>query len=301
MVDLNRMALFVRVVQSGGFSAAARALAMPKSSVSRQVSALEQRLGTPLLRRNTRSLSLTEAGDTFYQRASRIIAEAEATEAEAIAGAGEPRGLLRITATVGFGQAVLQPILADYLARFGDVRIEAYLTDQRINLIRDGFDLAIRMGTLDDSELAARKLGAFDRVVCASPDYVQRRGAPATPDDLTEHDCLIIDRSLATWRFLPEQRSADGSAKRECSVRVRWRLCVNHVEAVRASARAGRGIANLPCYLVGDDLAAGTLLALLPGYAQPKVEITAVYPVSRTPSPPLRALLDLLAERLKEM
>jgi DNA-binding transcriptional LysR family regulator len=293
MIDLNRMAMFVRVVQSGGFSAAARALAMPKSSVSRQVAALERHLGVPLLRRNTRSLSLTEAGEAYFQQARTIVAEAEAAEAEAIARAAAPRGLLRVTATVGFGQTVLQPILADYLARFADVRIEAYLTDQRVNLIRDGFDLAIRMGTLDDSELAARRLGSFRRVVCASPDYIGRRGAPQNPAELNDHDCLVIDRSLATWRF----ESAHGPMP----VRVPWRLCVNHIEVIRSAARAGRGIANLPHYLVSDDLAAGTLVALLPDFAQPRAEITAVYPAARPPSPPLRALIDLLAERLRAL
>lgn len=293
MVDLNRMALFVRVVQSGGFSAAARALSIPKSSVSRQVAALEQRLGVPLLRRNTRSLSLTEAGEAYFRRAHTIVAEAEAAEAEAIAGTAEPRGLLRITATVGFGQAILQPILAEYLARFADVRIEAHLTDQRVNLIRDGFDLAIRMGTLDDSELAARRLGSFQRVVCASPDYLRRRGTPHAPGDLAAHDCLVIERALATWRF--ESPAGD------VPVRVPWRLCINHVQVLRAAAHAGHGIANLPQYLVEDDLAAGTLVALLPEFSQPQVEITAVYPASRPPSPPLRALIDLLAERLRTM
>jgi DNA-binding transcriptional LysR family regulator len=293
MIDLNRMALFVRVVQSGGFSAAARALSMPKSSVSRQVAALEHRLGISLLRRNTRSFSLTDAGETYYRRARAIVAEAEAAEAEAITGASEPRGLLRITATIGFGQALLQPVLADYLTRFPDVRIEAHLTDQRVNLVRDGFDLAIRMGVLHDSELAARRLGTFRRVVCASPEYIRRRGVPEQPTDLRNHDCLVIERSLRAWQF---EAAGPGAI-----VHVPWRLCINHIDLIRAAARAGRGIANLPHYLVADDLAVGTLVALLSNFSQPSVEITAVYPADHPPSPPLRALIDLLAERLRTM
>lgn len=297
MIDLNGMMLFVRVVQAGGFSAAARALDIPKSTISRQIAALELRLGSALLRRNTRGLSLTAVGESYYRRALSAVAEAEAAEAEALELARAPRGLLRITATVGFGQTVLHGILCEYLGAYPDVRLDVHLSDERVNLVRDGFDLAIRMGALDDSELIARRLGRFARVVCASPAYLQRRGRPETPADLAGHDCLIIDRRLAGWQFGAEDGApADGELH---EVRVPWRLCADNVEVVRTAVRGGHGIANLPRYLVEGDLASGTLVELLARYRQPPVDISAVYPATREPAPPLRALIDLLIDRLR--
>jgi DNA-binding transcriptional LysR family regulator len=186
---------------------------------------------------------------------------------------------------------VLHGILCESLAAYPDVRIDVHLTDERINLVRQGFDLAIRMGTLDDSELTSRRLGSFRRVVCASPGYLAKHGRPQTPADLARHDCLIVDRSLATWRF--------GGDDGEMAVRVPWRFCVNHIAVLLGAARAGHGIANLPRYLVTDDLASGALVALLADRPQPPVDVTAVYPATRTPSAPLRALIDLLVERLR--
>lgn len=293
MIDLNAMALFVRVVRSGGFSAAARALDLPKSSISRQVTALERRLGTELLRRSSRALSLTEAGESYYQRCLPVVEAAEAADAEMLRRAGAPAGLLRITATIGFGRAILAKVVCQYLEDYPQVRIDLHLTDERVNLVRDGFDLAVRMGALEDSEMTARRLGSFRRVVCASPAYVARRGAPTSPQDLQGHDCLILGRDLASWRFL-------SGADAEISMRVPWRMSADHIDVVLSAARAGRGIANLPLYVAADDLAAGTLVALLEDHPQPPVSITALFPTT-TPSMPLRAMLDLLARRVAEV
>ena len=289
MIDLNAMALFVAVVRAGGFSAAARALDLPKSSVSRQVAALERRLGVELLRRSTRALSLTEAGESYYRHCAAVVEAAEAADAEALRLAGAPAGLLRITATVGLGRAILADVLCEYLAAYPRVRIDLHLTDERINLVREGFDLAIRMGALEDSELTARRLGGFRRVVCASPAYLGRRGSPLKPADLQNHDCLILGRGLAGWRFL------EGNG--EISVHVPWRLSADHIDVVLGAVRAGHGIADLPRFTVEDDLAAGTLVALLEDHPQPPVPITALYPAA-APSAPLRALLDVLARRM---
>lgn len=198
MVDLNAMALFVTVVRAGGFSAAARTLDLPKSRISRQITALEQRLGVRLLRRSTRALSLTEA---YFRYCGAVVEAAEAADAEALAMAGAPAGLLRITATVDLGRTVLAGALCAYLQEYPRVRIDLNLTDDRVNLVREGFDLAVRMGELADSELTARRLGGFRKVVCASPAYLARRGTPQRPADLQRHDCLVLGHGLAGWHF----------------------------------------------------------------------------------------------------
>lgn len=288
------MALFVAVVRAGGFSAAARALELPKSSVSRQISALERRLGVGLLRRSTRALSLTEAGETYYRQCLAVVEAAEAADAQAQRLSETPAGLLRVTATVGLGRTVLAEALCAYLQAYPGVRIDLHLTDERINLVREGFDLAVRMGELEDSELTARRLGGFRKVVCASPAYLARRGTPQRPADLQQHDCLILGRGLAGWRFRDGDGGEDGRA---ITVHVPWRLSADHIDVVLAAARAGHGIADLPRFAVEEDLGAGTLLALLEDYPQPPVPVTALYPAA-APSPPLRALLDLLARRM---
>ena len=184
-------------------------------------------------------------------------------------------------------------MLCEYLEAYPAVRIDLHLTDERVNLVREGFDVAVRMGALYDSELTARRLGSFRRVICASPAYLARRGVPARPADLQDHDCLILGRGLAGWRFLGGDEGGEG----ETGVRVPWRLSADHIDVVLGAARAGHGIADLPRYAVADDLAAGTLVALLEEHPQPPVPITALYPAA-TPSPPLRALLDLLARHV---
>lgn len=293
MIDLTGMSLFVEVVRSGGFSAASRALGLPKSTLSRHVAALERRLGVALLRRNTRSFSVTEAGEAYYERCLAVVSAAQAADAEAMERADSPRGLVRITTTVGFGQEMLHGIVCSYLLRFPDMRVEIHLTEERVNLVRDGFDLAIRMGTLVDSELASRRLGAFSRVVCAAPDYLARRGQPRQPADLDQHDCVVVDRRLSTWRFSCERG--------EVSVHVSWRLCANHIEVVHDAVCGGQGIGNLPRFVVASDLADGRLVEVLADWPQPPIEMTAVYPASRAPSPPVRALIDLLVERTRDL
>ena len=291
--DLEGMALLVRIVDHGGISAAGRALGVPKSSLSRRLARLERRLGTQLLRRNTRSLSLTDAGARFVARCRPIVAEAEAAQRELLSGTGRPSGLVRVAASVGFGQVVLLPLLLDFLDRHPEVRLDLHLDDERVALIRDGFDLAVRMGELDDAELVQRRLATIRRRLVASPGYVARMGAPASPEELARHEAVLLDPRANQWVFLVEGR--------EHAVAVRGRVAVRNLFGVREATLRGMGVALLPEFLVGADLAAGTLAELLPAHMPSAVPATAIHPLTRAPSVTVRHLLDHLAAALRSM
>ena len=291
--DLEGMALLVRIVDHGGISAAGRALGVPKSSLSRRLARLERRLGTQLLRRNTRSLSLTDAGARFVARCRPIVAEAEAAQRELVAGTGHPCGLVRVAASVGFGQVVLLPLLLDFLDRHPEVRLDLHLGDERVALIRDGFDLAVRMGELDDAELVQRRLATIRRRLVASPGYLARMGAPASPEELARQEAVLLDPRANQWVFLVEGR--------EHAVAVRGRVAVRNLFGVREATLRGMGVALLPEFLVGADLAAGTLAELLPAHAPSPVPATAIHPLTRAPSVTVRHLLDHLAAALRSM
>lgn len=285
MADLAGIGVFVKVVELASMSAAARATGVAKSSVSREVSRLEARLGVRLLQRSTRALTLTEAGAEYYARCAAIVAEAEAAGRAVSQAAQAPRGLLRVTATVGFGARYLGPLVAEYMAAHPDVRVELRLLDRRVNLIREGFDLAVRMGALEDSTLVARRLGTVERVLCAHPHYLARRGVPQRPEDLRRHVCLSIDAEQRQWTL--------GGA----TVTVPWHLACNQVEVVREAALAGVGLALLPRFLVADDLAAGRLVQALPGARPKPATFYALYAYGRQLPSSARLFLDLLLKR----
>ena len=285
------MAVFARVVDDGGFSAAARTLNMSKSAVSKQISALEDRLGARLLNRTTRRMSLTEAGAALIDNCRRVLAEAEAAESAVGALQSEPAGVLRVNAPVTFGAAHLAPALPDFLARHPLVSVDITLNDRMVDLVDEGYDLAVRITRLADSSLIARKLAPARRVMVAAPDYLAHRGTPAALADLSGHDCLAYSYLAADeeWRFQ--------GPKGEESVRLPSRLRANSGEVLRAAAIAGAGIAALPTFICGADLAAGTLVRVLPDYDNRNFAIYAVWPAGRHPSPKLRAFVDFLAER----
>lgn len=288
---LAGMAIFARVVDAGGFSAAARELGLSKSAVSKQVSALEDKLGARLLHRTTRRMSLTEAGAALLERGRRVLAEAE--EAEALVGAlqAEPRGTLRVNAPMTFGTMHLGPAISDFLALHGAVTVDLGLDDRFIDLVDEGWDVAIRIGRLADSSLVARKLAAARRVIVASPGYLAARGAPQRLDDLLRHDCLCYSYMTAgeEWRF-------DGPDGEE-SVRVVGRLHANNGEILRAAVCAGAGIATLPTFICGPDIASGRLVRVLPQYEVRGSGIYAVWPPGRHLTAKVRAFVDFLAER----
>ena len=285
MADLAGINVFVKVVELAGISAAARAMGLPKSSVSREIARLETRLGVRLLQRNTRTVKLTEAGAEYYARCAGIVADAEAAERAVSQAAQAPRGLLRVTATVGFGTRYLAPLVVEYMTAHPEIRVELRLLDRRVNLIEEGFDLAVRMGALEDSTLIARRLGAIERVLCVHPDYLARRGVPSCPDDLRRHACLSIDPGQRHWTL------------GETTVAVPWHLACNQVEFVREAALAGLGLALLPRFLVASDLAANRLIPVLPDARPEPATFYALYPYGRQLPLATRLFLDQLLER----
>jgi DNA-binding transcriptional LysR family regulator len=260
--------------------------------VSRQVSALETELGARLLHRTTRALTLTEAGRSYFERAARILAEL----AEANASVGQlqaaPRGRLRVSAPMSFGFLHLAPALPDFLGRHPDVELELVMNDRNVDLVDEGFDMAVRIGTLADSSLVARKLAPMRRTVFASPAYLQARGTPTSPDDLKAHECLCYSNLGLSqeWRFV----RPDG---RPWPVEVHGRLHANNGDALRAAALAGFGLAVLPSFFVGRDLQSGALVSVLEEFMPQDSALYAVYPHARHLSPKVRAFVDFLAER----
>ena len=283
---------FVAVAELRSFSAAARRLRIAKSAISRQVGALEAALGVRLFNRTTRSLSLTEVGRGYFERAERILADlSEADEA-----VGEmrsaPRGKLRVSAPMSFGFLHLTPALCDFLARYPEVDVDVALSDRFVDLVEEGFDVAVRIAVLPDSSLIARRLAPARAVICASPAYLARRGEPKIPDDLAGHDCLFNSNlpSGREWRFV----GRDGSPTR---VAVKGRLSLNNGDALRVAALHGFGLVRLPTFIVGRDLQAGMLTSVLDGYLEQDAAIHAVYPHARRLSPAVRAFVDFLGGR----
>jgi DNA-binding transcriptional LysR family regulator len=289
-MDLNEIVVFSWVVQSGSFSGAARELGLPKSTVSRKIAALEERLGARLLQRTTRKLSLTDVGRAFFDHARRVVEEAEQAE-QAVSRLQEaPRGLLRVTTPINFGQ--LGPMAASFLARYPEVELEIVCTDRVVDLVQDSFDLAIRAGQLADSTLVARSLGVLRSYAVASPAFLERRGRPAEPSELTRYPCCVFGANPTpnTWRL--------HSGSKTVAIEVRPRLTVNDFDFLHDAALAGLGIALLPEFRCFDDLRAKRLERVLHDWCSPDVPVHAVYPTRRHLSPKVKALLDHLAEHL---
>ena len=281
-VDLSGMALFVSIVEEGSLSAAARALGIPKATVSRRLGELERQAGAPLVARSTRSLTLTDAGRRHYERVRDLVQDARAAQAELVASNAEPSGLLRVSASASYGQLVVAPRIVAFAARHPRLRIELDLSDERVRVIADRYDLVVRMGPVEDSELVSRRLAEVPVVLVASPEYVARAGAPATPAELARHDAVAMPPWVDHWRV--------GHGE----VRVRWRISTRSLAAARLAALAGLGIARLPTFVITDDLANGSLIRMLPQAALPRSPATALYPRAVTPSAALRLLLGEL-------
>jgi DNA-binding transcriptional LysR family regulator len=286
------MAVFVKVVEASSFAAAARHFGMSPAMVSKHIHTTEERLGIRLLNRTTRHVSATEVGQNYYERCLRVLTELD--EAERAAGDQQtaPRGRLRVTAPAAFGTRHLAPAVADYLTAYPDVSIDLSLGDPYLDLLENGFDLAIRSGQLADSSLIARKLGAIETFVCASPAYLAANGTPVTPSDLVKHNCLVYARSTphGAWSFV------DAGGK-DHEVRVNGRFVANNGDALRELALRDAGIVLAPDFLVDEDLRTGRLIALLPGYAKAAIAVHAVYPHSRFLSAKTRTFIEFLATR----
>lgn len=290
----QEMTVFTRVAESGSLSRAARELKLSQPSVSRIVGALEARLGTTLLLRTTRSISLTEAGTLYHERARYLLAEMEETE-QATRGVDSLQGLIRLAMPVLYGTRAVVPALATFLARHPDLRVEMIMSDARQNLITDGVDVAIRLGVgpLDDSAFGARRLGVIERLVVAAPAYLCTRGTPVDPAELAQHDCIIQHGLFGreSWRFTHNQTVT--------SVDVHAKLWINSAPGVLAAAVAGLGIALATRVMAGEELRTGQLIRLLEPYRLDPAEVHAVFPAGPRPSAKVRALVNHLETSLQ--
>lgn len=286
--DLSEILVFTHVVRSGSFTAAGKALGMPKSTVSRKLSDLEARVGARLLQRTTRSVTLTDVGRAYYERCVRIVAELEEAEQVVSQMQATPRGLLRITVPISF--AVLGPLIARYLALYPDVQVEVFSTGRRVDLIEERYDLALRAGPPPDSTLIGRKVGVVRRCVLAAPQLAKRIGTLSEPAGLERLDCVVFAPEGTTWTLV--------SGTKQTEVQLQPRLMANDYDLLRSVARDGFGLALLPEYQCLDDVAEGRLVRVLDGWSAREVPVYALYPSARHLSPKVIALLDLLHERL---
>lgn len=285
--SISAMLVFARVVEEGSFTAAARRLGLSKASVSREVSALETRLGAQLLRRTTRRMSLTEAGDLFYARCQRVVEEAEDAQRSVHELQAEPHGSLRLAVPMSFGNLQLAPRLHRVLERHPGLQLEIEATDRVIDLIHERIDLSIRIGRPRESSAVMRRICPIRLLLCATPDYLARHEAPTRPEHLIDHECLTYDGSTEAWRFSTGE-----------TIEVSGRLRYDNRDALRRAALDHLGLVYLPTFVVGDDVRAGRLVPLLLEQTHPGTSAFAVYPASRHLSPKVRAMIDWLVEEL---
>jgi DNA-binding transcriptional LysR family regulator len=288
--SIQEMAIFARVVGAGSLSAAARELGLSPALVSRRLAALESRLGARLINRTTRSLHLTDDGATYYEACARVLADIEEADATVSAGRVEPRGTLRVALPASFGHQHIAPLIPRFAERYPQIQLALSLSDRTINLIEEGFDLAVRIAHLEDSSLTARKLAPNRRVVCASPAYLARHGTPRTPDELARHNCLTTTDFAMNWDY----KGPDGKPG---SVRVIGRSSCDNWKVLREWALAGLGIALKSTWDVHRLLVDGSLVEVCPGYTfHSDVAIYAVYPSRRFLPAKTRVFIDFLAE-----
>jgi len=291
MDAISDLRVFVRVMDRGSFSAAAKDLGLTPSAVSKLISRLEDRLGVRLLERSTRRLALTPEGETFLARARRIVADIEEAEAEVAQARGAPRGILRVNSGTAFGLHQLAPALAGFLARYPDIDLDLSITDRLVDLIEEQADIAVRSGHIPEGPFIQRKIADLQRVICAAPSYLQRRGTPKAAADLKQHDCIVVaGPGLNRWPF--KTRSGIDV------VEVRPRVSTDDAEAALRLAIEGAGIVRLSDVIVGGPLRAGELTALLTDvhHVEP-FPLAAIYPAGRQRLPRVKVFIDFLAER----
>jgi len=281
---------FVFVAENESFTQASKKMAISTAQVSRQISALEKRLNIKLFYRTTRKVSLTEEGSVFYQHCRSVLDGLEAAERAITNLQSKPQGKIKLSAPVTYGEQQILPLVNDFIKQYSDVEVTAYLSNQQIDLVEEGYDLAIRLGKLSDSSMMAKKLGKRTSYVCASPAYLSQHGIPHSLSELSKHSCLL--GTLDYWRFL--------EADKEKSIRVTGKLRYNSGQGLVDAALKGLGIVQLPDYYVDLHLQSGELITILDNYQIPDEGIWAVYPHNRHLSPKIRLLVDYLAEQLAE-
>lgn len=296
MDRLTEMEAFVRVVDHGGFTEAARKMGLSKSAVSKHVSALEARLSVRLLNRTTRRVNPTELGLAYYDRARTVLGDAAEADSMVTSMQATPNGSLRISVPVSFGINQVAGAVAQFLRAYPQVDVHMVLDDRYIALVAEGYDLAIRVGDLADSSLKARKLTEVARVLVASPGYLEQAGTPRVIDDLNAHQLLHYSY-LSTGNFWRLR----GPSGEERHIRVGGRLTANNGDSLLKAAEAGIGIALLPAFILREAVTAGRLVEVLPGRGQDRIGIHAVYPEGRFTQPKVRAFIDFMAERFRGM
>jgi DNA-binding transcriptional LysR family regulator len=294
LTETQELRVFHCVVKHLSYAKAADELNLSPSGVSRIISRLEERLGVRLVQRTTRRLSITEAGKAFHSRTSQILHELAQAEAEIQKNSLSPRGHLRVSAPVVFGQLYVAPLIPKLIERYPELTIELALMDRFVDLVDEGLDLAIRIGSLEDSRLIARRLCTNRRVLVASPEYVERHGQPTLPEQLAEHECLLFTgfSRPREWRFL----GPDGPV----SAAVSGRVATNNVDVLAQVAKCGVGITFGATLAVGPQLLSGELVRVLPAYEFEPTSIFAIYPSARQLSTKVRATVDFLVEELRD-
>lgn len=286
------MRIFTQVMQAGSFTAAADLLGMSKQSVSRRLMQLEERLGVRLLNRSTRRLDATPLGQQYYDSAVRLLGEMQQAEQDISGQTQALRGTLRLSAPLSFAISHMGSLLTEFLQLHAQLIVEIDLSDRAVDLIGEGYDLALRIGTLEDSSLVARRIASIERVYCASPGYLAARGTPLEPEALREHDCLPYGHSRQVqWQF-------KGQGKTLQAIAVSGRMRANNGELLRDAAIAGMGVTYLPAFIVEQALADGRLVKLLEAWTPPPLQLSAVYPQHRQIARPVQAFVEFLRERL---
>ncbi|MFJ1571209.1 LysR family transcriptional regulator [Pseudomonas sp. NPDC088322] len=286
------MRIFTQVMQAGSFTAAADLLGMSKQSVSRRLMQLEERLGVRLLNRSTRRLDATPLGQQYFDSAVRLLGEMQQAEQDISGQTQALRGTLRLSAPLSFAISHLGSLLTEFLQLHAQLIVEIDLSDRAVDLIGEGYDLALRIGTLEDSSLVARRIASIERVYCASPGYLAARGTPLEPEALREHDCLPYGHSRQVqWQF-------KGQGKILQAIAVSGRMRANNGELLRDAAIAGMGVTYLPAFIVEQALADGRLVKLLEAWTPPPLQLSAVYPQHRQIARPVQAFVEFLRERL---
>lgn len=293
-MDLNEIAIFVKVVQVGSFVQAARALSLPNSTVSFKVSTLEKRLGVTLIKRTTRKLSITHEGEAFYKRCLRGLEEMQAAEQEVSLIKGGPHGLLKITAPLDIGNSILPLIISQYRKKFPKVCIEVLLTDRKVDLLGESIDLAIRAGALKDSSLISKKIGHTFFVAVASSKYLKEFGIPAHPKDLIKHQCLqFTPMGQDGWNFI--------GPKGKIKVNVPDSIFVNQLEMIRMMCLQNDGIAFLPNSFVYPTIRSGKLVRVLPEWRSALEPVHFIYPAQQFVTPRLSSFIEFAGKHLKEV
>ncbi len=293
MESMNAIPIFIAVVEEGSFAGAARRIGVTKSAISKRISQLETHLGVQLLHRSTRKLSLSEAGEQYLTHAIQSLAAAQDAEDAVAQLQGVPQGRLRINTPMSFGRLHVAPLIPEFLATYPGVGVDMVMDDRVVDMVEGGFDLAIRVRTLEDSALIARKLAPCHNLLCAAPSYLDKCGMPQNLDDLLDHNCLQYAYASTThiWQFIQ-------NGGETVSLETKGNYQVNNSEALREALVAGVGIARLPTFIAAEEITAGRLEALLPQYKLPSQTIYAVFPERRHLPAKVRVFVDFLVAKL---